>query len=89
MVDTVYENYIRPDAPDPARTRGIILYNSRAELDLVREHLQQCRLQVTGAVETSYGTHQVTMLDPDGYSVRFQCPLLHCRSRCGCRTERI
>ena len=77
MVNNMYEDNVRPETPDPARTaahRDTILYINCHELDALRLLLQQNGITPYGPVTTYYGMVQLTVHDPDGYSLCFQRP---------------
>jgi len=77
MLNNMYEDNIRPPAPDPARSRAhgdTILYFTCRELDATYEYLRARGVAAQEPTVTWYGMRQVFVADPDGYSIVFQWP---------------
>jgi glyoxylase I family protein len=77
MLNTAYEDGERPPSPDPARTAGHAdtgLYFGCADLDGAYRHLRASGIDIDEPVTRHYGMRQLTVTDPDGYSLCFQWP---------------
>ena len=78
MVNNMYEDNIRPTQPDSARARAhrdTVLYIGCRELDDLADDLREQGVIVNGPSTTYYGMVQMTLQDPDGYSLCFQRPV--------------
>jgi uncharacterized glyoxalase superfamily protein PhnB len=78
MLNTAYEDGVRPAQPDPERVRGhndVSLYFDFADLDALYSHLRAKGCDVAPPVPTSYGLRQMNLKDPDGYELCFTAPL--------------
>jgi catechol 2,3-dioxygenase-like lactoylglutathione lyase family enzyme len=78
MLNTVYEEAERPEAPDPARVAAhvdVALYFGAPDVDAVYEHLRAKGLAVEPPTITSYGFRVVIVRDPDNYALCFQWPV--------------
>jgi catechol 2,3-dioxygenase-like lactoylglutathione lyase family enzyme len=76
MLNTAYESDQRPPAPDPARRAGhadTTLYFYCPNVDETYEYLRAKGLAVKKPVVRDYGMKQLTVTDPDGYDLCFQC----------------
>ena len=77
MLNKAYERDRRPPAPDPARFAihgDTGLFFGCPDLDAAYEHLRSKGLHVEEPRVASYGTRQLWVIDPDGYTVCFQWP---------------
>jgi glyoxylase I family protein len=77
MLNTAYEDGDRPPAPDAARVAAHAdtgLYFGCADLDGAYRLLRAHGLEVDEPVVRPYGMRQLSVADPDGYSLCFQWP---------------
>ena len=77
MLNNMYEDNIRPTAPDAARQaahRDAVIYLGCCDLDRAREHLLSKGVAAPEPKTTYYGMRQMTIHDPDGYTICFQWP---------------
>ncbi|GJG87312.1 hypothetical protein tb265_24930 [Gemmatimonadetes bacterium T265] len=68
----------RPAAPDPIRAVGhadVALYIGCADVDHVYAHLRGRGLEAGPPHGTSYGMREVSVRDPDGFTLNFLSPL--------------
>lgn len=75
MLNTAYEDHVRPPAPDPSRTAAhgdTALFFACADVDRAYHLLRDMGLAVQEPVIRDYGMKQVYVDDPDGYNVCFQ-----------------
>ena len=78
MLNTQYETADRPADRDPTRTsahRDTAFFFSCSDVDVAYRHLQAHGLAVEPPVTRDYGMRQVSVSDPDGYEICFQCPV--------------
>jgi glyoxylase I family protein len=76
MLNTRYEADQRPPAPDPSRVAGhqdTELYFDCANVDETYEYLLSRGLDVKEPRVMHYGMKQLTVADPDGFRLIFQC----------------
>jgi catechol 2,3-dioxygenase-like lactoylglutathione lyase family enzyme len=77
MLNTAYEAPDRPPAPDPGRVAAhsdTALYFACPDVDGAYAHLRAHGVAVEPPAVAPYGMKQLYVLDPDGYSLCFQCP---------------
>ena len=77
MLNTAYEDGERPAAPDPVREAGhadTALFFGCADLDGAYRSLRAQGLDVEEPAIRHYGMKQLSVRDPDGYSLCFQWP---------------
>lgn len=77
MLNTAYEADQRPDAPDPVRLAAhgdTTLYFGCPDLDRAHRQFREKGLMVKGPHVQPYGMRQLSLRDPDGYSLCFQWP---------------
>ena len=77
MLNTAYEQDDRPAAPDPARIeahRDTCLYFSCPDVDGAYRHLQAHGVETEGPKIVPWGSKQLYLHDPDGYTLCFQWP---------------
>lgn len=75
MLNTMYEDDARPQAPDPARAaahRDTTLFLGCRDLDAACAHLRAMGLDVEEPVVRDYGMRQLSFCDPDGYGICLQ-----------------
>ena len=79
MLNTAFEAYDRPAFPS-AQARAAhgdtMLFIACDDVDAVYRELTERGVQTTEPVDREYGMRQVTLHDPDGYALCFQCPVL-------------
>jgi glyoxylase I family protein len=76
ILNTAYEKDQRPPTPDRARWAGhchTTLFFYCPELDEAYEHLCSKGIAVEKPVVRDYGMRQLSVSDPDGYGLCFQC----------------
>ena len=76
MLNTAYERQHRPSAPDPARVEwheDIALYFGCSDPDELYRHLGERGAKVEPPQVRDYGMKQLSLTDPDGYQLCFQC----------------
>ncbi|MDQ2764735.1 MAG: VOC family protein [Pseudomonadota bacterium] len=76
MLNNAYEDNIRPDAPNAARTqahRDTTLYFHCVDVDSAYEYLTSKGILAGKPKVAYYGMKQCYLRDPDGYSLCFQC----------------
>jgi glyoxylase I family protein len=76
MLNTAYEKAERPPAPDPARTSAhadTSLYIGCPDVDAAYAYLRDRGVEVQPPTVASYGMKQLSIKDPDGYLLCFQC----------------
>ena len=77
MLNTAYEQDDRPAQPDPARIaahRDTCLYFSCPNVDPAYEHLLAHGVEVEKPEIAPWGSKQLYLRDPDGYTLCFQWP---------------
>jgi catechol 2,3-dioxygenase-like lactoylglutathione lyase family enzyme len=75
MLNTAYDDGMRPTVPDPARVaahRDTALFFGCPDVDGAYNHLRAKGLAVKAPVTRDYGMKQVYVADPDGYNLCFQ-----------------
>ena len=78
MLNTAYEQEFRPAQPDATRIAAhddTCLYFSAPDVDAVYQHLLAHGIDVQEPTIAPYGTKQLYLHDPDGYSLCFQWPV--------------
>ena len=78
MLNTAYEEDGRPAAPDPARIaahRDTHLYFSCPDVDGAYRHLQAHGVETDEPEIAPWGSKQLYLRDPDGYTLCFQWPV--------------
>ena len=77
MLNTAYEQDKRPAEPDPARIkahRDVCLYFSCPDVDGAYRHLLSHNIEVEQPQIAPWGSKQLYLRDPDGYTLCFQWP---------------
>jgi uncharacterized glyoxalase superfamily protein PhnB len=77
MLNNAYENNLRPAAPDPARIaahRVTSLYFQCPDVDAAFLYLKEKGVAAEEPKVAYYGMKQLSVTDPDGYSLCFQWP---------------
>jgi catechol 2,3-dioxygenase-like lactoylglutathione lyase family enzyme len=77
MLNTQYERHNRPPVPDPASIgahRDTSLYLGCRDLDAAYQYLRAHGVDVKPPVVRDFGTKQLSLSDPDGYTLCFQWP---------------
>jgi uncharacterized glyoxalase superfamily protein PhnB len=77
MLNTAYEQDDRPAEPDPARTaahRDTCLYFSCPDVDAAYRHLLAHSVDAEKPKIVPWGSKQLYLRDPDGYTLCFQWP---------------
>lgn len=78
MLNTIYDSdEDRPSpapAPDAQSQRDVWLYFDCADMDSAYEELRKRGVDVSAPAVTYYGMRQMSVVDPDGYRIWFQCP---------------
>jgi glyoxylase I family protein len=77
MLNTAYDDDQRPPAPDPARVSAhgdTALFFGCEDLDAAYRHLLANGIKVTEPTVAYYGMKQLSVTDPDGFSLCFQWP---------------
>lgn|ERR1700728_1877118 len=75
MLNTAYDEGMRPPAPDAVRIAShedMALYFGCPDVDAAYRHLQSHGLDVKPPNVAPYGMKQLYVKDPDGYSLCFQ-----------------
>ena len=78
MLNTAYEEDGRPAVPDPARIaahRDTHLYFSCPDVDGAYRHLQAQGVETEEPQIAPWGSKQLYLRDPDGYTLCFQWPV--------------
>jgi len=78
MLNNMYEDNIRPAAPDPARSAAhtdTIFYFMCRDPDAVYDYLRERGVAAHPPANAYYGMRQVFVTDPDGYGLCFQRPV--------------
>jgi catechol 2,3-dioxygenase-like lactoylglutathione lyase family enzyme len=78
MLNTAYDDGLRPDAPNPARVAAhhdTALFFGCPDVDGAYEHLRAHGLAVRQPEIAPYGMKQLYLTDPDGYNICFQWPV--------------
>ncbi|MEP6994790.1 MAG: VOC family protein [Acidobacteriota bacterium] len=77
MPNTAYDEGERPPVPDPARIvgQGVTLYFRCPDVDAAYAHLRVQEVDVQKPITRDYGMKQLSVTDPDGYSLCFQSPV--------------
>lgn len=77
MLNTIYDfDEVRPSPapPDAQSQRDVWLYFDCADVDAAYAELRGKGLDVSAPEVTYYGMRQISVVDPDGYRIWFQCP---------------
>lgn len=77
MLNTAYEQEFRPAQPDPARIAAhedTCLYFSCPDVDAAYRHLRAHGIDVHEPKIAPWGSKQLYLQDPDGYTLCFQWP---------------
>lgn len=77
MLNTAYEREFRPPRPDPARIAAhedTCLYFSCPDVDAAHRHLLAHGIDVKEPQIAPWGSKQLYLQDPDGYTLCFQWP---------------
>ncbi len=77
MLNTAYEAPDRPAQPDPARVAAhadTILFFGCSDPDAFHQWLAGNGLACDPPKTAPYGMRQLSLTDPDGYGLCFQCP---------------
>jgi catechol 2,3-dioxygenase-like lactoylglutathione lyase family enzyme len=77
MLNTAHEQDDRPEQPDPARIaahRDTHLYFSCPDVDGAYRHLQSHGIDCEAPQVAPWGSKQLYLRDPDGYTLCFQWP---------------
>ena len=77
MLNNAYENNIRPGVPEQARVDAhgdTTLYLACRDLDGACAHLRAHGIDAPDPEVAYYGMRQVSIKDPDGYSICLQWP---------------
>ncbi len=77
MLNTLYEPQDRPAEPDPGRIkteRDVTLYFSCRSVDEAYQYLRSRGVAADPPATSYYGMKQLTLRDPDGYTICFQHP---------------
>ena len=75
MLNTAYDDGMRPDAPDPQRNaahRDTCIYFGCPDVDGAYEHMRHNDLDPEPPSVAPYGMKQLYLRDPDGYGLCFQ-----------------
>lgn len=78
MLNTMYDDGLRPSEPDPVRTKNhkdTCLCFSSPDVDEVYGHLRDKVADIEEPADAPYGMRQLYLRDPDGYNICFQWPL--------------
>lgn len=78
MLNNMYENNVRPPEPDVARVQthsDLTLYFACPDVDSTYAYLRAKGIPVHGPANTYYKMRQLSLRDPDGYSIVFQTPI--------------
>ena len=78
MLNTAYEKFERPMAPDAARIAAhedTILYFGCPDVDILYTYLHGKGIDVSKPSITKYGWKALDLKDPDGYALCFHWPL--------------
>jgi len=77
MVNNMYEDNIRPPQPDVVRAKthsDVTLYFACRGIDGTHAYLKSQGIAVSDPITTYYKMRQISLKDPDGYSIVFQWP---------------
>jgi catechol 2,3-dioxygenase-like lactoylglutathione lyase family enzyme len=77
MLNTMYEEDLRPPAPDPARRRAhrdVCIYFGCKDVDGAYDYLRSKGVEAKKPHVAPYGMKQLYFEDPDGYELCFQRP---------------
>jgi glyoxylase I family protein len=77
MLNNAYENNVRPPKPDQARIAAhgdTVIYFSCRDVDKAYAALRECGIAAKEPTIAYYGMKQLSVSDPDGYSICFQWP---------------
>ena len=77
MLNTAYENDLRPPSPVPARVAAhedTCLYFGCPDVDAVYTHLRKKGVDAKKPSIAPYGMKQLYLSDPDGFNLCFQWP---------------
>jgi glyoxylase I family protein len=77
MLNTAYDDDVRPPVPDQARIAAhedTAIYFGCPDVDAAYAHLRARRLDVKSPTVAPYGMKQLYVTDPDGYNLCFQWP---------------
>lgn len=75
MLNTAYDDDMRPPVPDPARVAAhddTAIYFGCPDVDAAYAHLLERGLEVQEPRIAPYGMKQLYVTDPDGYNLCFQ-----------------
>ena len=78
MLNTAYEEDVRPTAPDPARVAGhedAALFFGCPNVDAAYRHLRAHGIDVEEPAVRAYGMKQLYLTDPDGFVLCLQWPV--------------
>ena len=78
MLNTPYEQDERPAQPDPARIaahRDVCLYFNCPDVDGAYQHLRAHGVDAEEPQIAPWGSKQLYLRDPDGYTLCFQWPV--------------
>ncbi|HEY9138784.1 MAG TPA: VOC family protein, partial [Terriglobus sp.] len=76
-VNNMYEDNIRPPQPDVVRAKthsDVTLYFACRGIDGTHAYLKSQGIAVSDPITTYYKMRQISLKDPDGYSIVFQWP---------------
>ncbi len=77
MLNTAYDDEVRPATPDPARVAAhddTAIYFGCPDVDGAYQHLRAKGFNVSEPRVAPYGMRQLYVRDPDGYNLCFQWP---------------
>jgi len=77
MLNTAYDDDMRPPVPDPARVAAhddTAIYFACPDVDAAYAHLLERGIDVSEPRIAPYGMKQFYVADPDGYNLCFQWP---------------
>ena len=77
MLNTAYDEDLRPAAPDPARQRAhddTVMYFGCPDVDAAFRFLRSRGIEATEPTTAAYGMRQTYFHDPDGFSLCLQWP---------------
>ncbi len=78
MLNTIYEDDSRPDAPDQKRIAAhhdTCIYFGCPDVDAAYEHLRANSIEPEPPTVAPYGMKQLYVSDPDSYNLCFQWPV--------------
>jgi len=77
MLNTAYDDDLRPLGPDPARVAAHAdtgLFFACPDPETAYTHLRSCGVAVDKPMVSEYGMKQLWLADPDGFRLCFQWP---------------